>query len=1207
MTHSPKSTSTVLGRRYDVIAPLGHGAAAQVVRVRDRTTAAEYAAKVLRPESVASESTLRRFEDEYRILRGLHHPSLPEVFDYGWDGEASRFMIMELVEGRALDEHLDEHPEDLWVVLYELCEVVSFIHDHNLLHQDLKPSNILVRLSQAFGDDMPLVTLLDFGLTHQRGGSAKGSMVGTPAYMAPEIIRGVRELTRAADHYSLGVTLFELLVGKVPFSGTPKEVFAAHLKDAPKIEHEQIEYTEIYPHVYGLMAKEPHERLEAFEALRRTTIGRMTGGIDAFARAVGIGRVESLGLFPRDDDWTPEDWETEVVSGDATAREELVHLLTGPPGAGKTFVLDRTVAEWKIRGVNVFALGESAVAWGANPLTQAALTQKGYGQSESADFDQAWSLVNAGSSGTALVIDDAQALSPVELRFFEYVVTRLDLERASDGAIDVTIAVASERPGLPFTVRSELVRVCHVLESSSGHAGSIGDQIGQTIHREDSRRLEALLRTCLPDFGTVIDGLKQNIAAGRMRYLGGAWQVGDLSFAAESPEAPTGVFQVSRLDLAPAAIQVMEWISCDEEGIPLHMLPGLARASDTDIDAALSALGQRRMIGRRSSNETECVFLRPRSLRNDVYASIEGRRRSEMHEAIVRAFHGDDHMPPVDRLQRIATHYRALSNWREMARALLAAIDLLRESKSWGLVRELASAGLRDLSGRSKTRLLARRFLKIVVEVEFSVGSHTAVRALVDNYAAESSQPVPLSMMVPYTIALIRQPDLTRLAGVIEEHKRDRGNLGAEPRGRLALCEALLERDRGQHTQALDALGEADRQTSKFTDKIRALSAVTRATVVCNRGLVENEDEIVDEAIRLARLAGDADSLIVSLAVRITGQVGLGKYDEATATLREAMQVARSARLHDRQYALRFKSSEIYYERGDYRRSLRHVERASSLALSMGDRSQLVRAETRIGMNYQTLGLLGNALRYAQAAERMTEGILADVRWKTKLFVWDVLISVYAEDRHSRFRSLPLDLSGMESGMNRAYYEFLVGAYHLSNETPGEAIKFLRRAMEGFERLDVVDDAARCALGIARAALQSGDQGVHGDALDRARKYVGSMESDNLRAELVAGELAGESLFNASVAVDKSTLVSAMTLAEAAGDVIIKMTLCCAAFRSAANSHYGDIAEATFDRYYRCMKTVVAGLGDDIDVENYMTGAGHRQALADYKNWKDGE
>ena len=171
---------TVLGERYEILSPLGSGSMASVFKVRDRRDEAFRAAKVLTPENAANPEILARFEDEFRILRTLHHPHLPEVYDYGWTPEGGRYLVMELVEGEPLDQYFLTRPDDIWVILYQLCEVLTFVHAKNLLHQDIKPSNILVTRTSAYGSEMPLVKLIDFGLTYRRDTGAAVQLVGTP-------------------------------------------------------------------------------------------------------------------------------------------------------------------------------------------------------------------------------------------------------------------------------------------------------------------------------------------------------------------------------------------------------------------------------------------------------------------------------------------------------------------------------------------------------------------------------------------------------------------------------------------------------------------------------------------------------------------------------------------------------------------------------------------------------------------------------------------------------------------------------------------------------------------------------------------------------------------------------------------------------------------------------------------------------------------
>ena len=304
----PRSVGSVdaklLSDRYEILAPLGVGTAATVYKVRDRRTGVLRAAKVLTPENAANPKVLARFEDEFRILRTLHHPHLAEVYDYGWTEGGGRFLVMELVDGVPLDEYFRSNPTDIWAILYELCETLTFVHDHKLLHQDIKPSNIIVKRTTAYGPELPLVKLIDFGLIYQRDTGAEVELVGTPEYIAPEVARGNEALTRAVDYYSLGVTLYELLVGHPPFQGPESKVLRAHVEQEPVIENEELEWAELYPHVRGLLTKDSRARLEAFEEFRQAVVSRLTGGIEALDRAYKVAQTDAQSITRPVDDIT---------------------------------------------------------------------------------------------------------------------------------------------------------------------------------------------------------------------------------------------------------------------------------------------------------------------------------------------------------------------------------------------------------------------------------------------------------------------------------------------------------------------------------------------------------------------------------------------------------------------------------------------------------------------------------------------------------------------------------------------------------------------------------------------------------------------------------------------------------------------------------------------------------------------------------------
>ena len=290
--------------RYEVVSPLGEGGVATVYKVRDLKEGSIKALKALKQKRGKSSRNIERFEDEYRILRSLRHPSLPEVFDYGVTAEDTRYMVMEFVEGRRLDAYHGTHQEETWILLYQLGEALAFIHQHGLLHFDLKPNNILVRRTRAHGGgEKPLVMLLDFGMSHRRDAGGKTSIVGTPGYMAPELIRGEDQLTRAVDYYSLGVSLYQLVEGTLPFTGTVNEVLRAHRSQEIEFASSKTEYADLYPRIKLLMHKDPQKRLEAFDDFRSAMALKTASDLAPLEQAYAMGHIDSFGIVGKKELW----------------------------------------------------------------------------------------------------------------------------------------------------------------------------------------------------------------------------------------------------------------------------------------------------------------------------------------------------------------------------------------------------------------------------------------------------------------------------------------------------------------------------------------------------------------------------------------------------------------------------------------------------------------------------------------------------------------------------------------------------------------------------------------------------------------------------------------------------------------------------------------------------------------------------------------
>jgi len=226
----------VLGDRYRIEAKLGAGGMGAVYRATHVKLGSPVAVKILL-EQYASDATLRkRFEREAKALGAVRHPNVVSVIDYGIADEVP-YLVMELLEGETLSHRLSRAPfphAQVQELVTQLLRALSFVHAQGLVHRDLKPANVFFeRLPE--GDER--LKVLDFGLAKvvepERMGSdphltAAGEAVGTPAYMAPEQITG-GQADAATDVYAVGVILFQLLTGRLPFVGDRMEQLRGHI------------------------------------------------------------------------------------------------------------------------------------------------------------------------------------------------------------------------------------------------------------------------------------------------------------------------------------------------------------------------------------------------------------------------------------------------------------------------------------------------------------------------------------------------------------------------------------------------------------------------------------------------------------------------------------------------------------------------------------------------------------------------------------------------------------------------------------------------------------------------------------------------------------------------------------------------------------------------------------------------------------------
>ena len=233
-----------LDGKYEVLTFLGKGGGASVFKGHHKYLNQKLAIKIIHGEHSTDFTMLKRFRGEAEISSKLNHPNIVQVFDFGVIDSGIPYLVMELLDGVNLADHLRVHGplgcNELLSILWQICSALECAHDSGLVHRDVKPSNIFLTRTP---DGERLVKLLDFGLAksiqsiNRRDNlTMHGQIVGTPDYMSPESCRGI-EYSVASDIYSLGCTMFECLSGSTPFRGeTVTEIMYRQIHDmAPQL------------------------------------------------------------------------------------------------------------------------------------------------------------------------------------------------------------------------------------------------------------------------------------------------------------------------------------------------------------------------------------------------------------------------------------------------------------------------------------------------------------------------------------------------------------------------------------------------------------------------------------------------------------------------------------------------------------------------------------------------------------------------------------------------------------------------------------------------------------------------------------------------------------------------------------------------------------------------------------------------------------
>lgn len=309
----------VLKGAYRVEKLIGQGGMGAVYRGVQLAVNRQVAIKVLRPvgfmQASAKDALIARFRREAVATSVLNHPNTVRLFDFGEGKDGLLFLVLELLRGQALSDVIRAEgalePARVASIGYQMCRSLAEAHSNGIVHRDLKPDNVFLC---DFEDQADFVKVMDFGIARvvendsDKGVTQTGATVGTPSYMAPEQAMAA-EIHPATDLYSLGIMLYEMLIGRVPFSGdTFMSVALRHLNESPA----PLSLPGTPDHVVdgwqtlldGLLAKVPEERpqstrevADALKALERISAeARIATMHDAIALPE---RVRNAGRGPK--------------------------------------------------------------------------------------------------------------------------------------------------------------------------------------------------------------------------------------------------------------------------------------------------------------------------------------------------------------------------------------------------------------------------------------------------------------------------------------------------------------------------------------------------------------------------------------------------------------------------------------------------------------------------------------------------------------------------------------------------------------------------------------------------------------------------------------------------------------------------------------------------------------------------------------------
>ncbi|MBK9963299.1 MAG: protein kinase [Saprospiraceae bacterium] len=978
------ATGLALDGRYVVERLLGRGGMGEVYAARRRSLDDLVAIKRLLPTQ-DTPNNRQRFAIEAQAAAHIRHPNVVRIFDYGVDAAVGPYLVMELLEGPTLAALGDAGrlPIDRALAVFTgVCAAIEAGHRRGIVHRDVKPANVIVTTAD---DGRELVKVLDFGLAvdlrlAERNITTPGTLIGTVAYMAPEQTDG-RPASPATDVFALGVLLYELVTGALPFAGdTAVETLLAisggrfadpraFVPDLP---------ARVVAAIEAALARDPAARPSSPERLAQLARGdaeaappppltappraRRVSAVTAVTRSDGPQFTHFVGR------------ETEVATLEQTLAETRsgrppVAVITGDAGIGKSRLAERLATTARRRAALVLAGRFYAYAGSRPPPLEAFLAMIA-DRTRPAASEGPWTsldLVGAGQRWTAfaaitdelagqaagrplvIVLDDLHCATRLDLELLDHVHRTL----GPRGALIVgTARLADAGPDFAAWRASKGGDLREVPLAGFGEA-EVRAWLEGAFHglRVPPIETRQLLRASGGNPFALVEIARQLVSRGELVDTADGWRLA-LRGDAALPASVAAMVSARLDELAAPFRAILEYAAVLGDEFRVATLTAATGVGEAAVDDALDAALALRLLSDRDVSVGNDLRFATSLVRQCVYDQQPARARRRAHRAVVDAL-AAIYGTADDRFAHIfAAHHHAIGAWPE---AFGFAVRAAAEAAAARGELDLAHAAVTraDHAARELAATGAARDPHAAARLELVAG--TVATALGDAAGGAAR--------LERAAALAPTPELA-----IDAHVELARNLAA--RGELVAGVAVAER--------------AAASAAAAGDRARALAARTMAADIGGRaGLVtiDGLDALVAECEAEPDRGGPA-LLARALLTRGWRRMKAGRFADADDDLARARALARARSLLEIEQRAVSSRSAVKSRTGDLAGSHRFAEQALVMARRLGDRRREAIALANLGEGAAEGGdpaqaqvLLDEALRiFVAIGDRACEG-----------------------------------------------------------------------------------------------------------------------------------------------------------------------------------------------------------------------------------------